>query len=144
MLDIIFKGIEIIVGFAVLGIILQALSVLIKFIEVVCTYAWLLLKGLIKSRTFPLAISLGIWFYQQRFDFSIFNQSTIYNRAFQIAMISGVIFTIIAWILPKLLLFIPCIDRWYYIKQMNYISNMGVEIPEEWKIEDAKRGIYYN
>ena len=144
MLDIIFKGIEIIVGFAVLGIILQALSVLIKFIEVVCTYAWLLLKGLIKSRTFPLAISLGIWFYQQRFDFSIFNQFTIYNRAFQMAMILGVIFTIIAWILPKLLLFIPCIDRWYYIKQMNYISNMGVEIPEEWKIEDAKRGIYYN
>lgn len=143
MLDMIFKGIEIIGILFLLGIGLELLTLFIQIMIIVGKSLWLLIKGIIKSRTLPLAFTLTYWCYHVNFTFSMINKSLLFDATFRCAVIIGIITVGVAWIAPVFLLKIPAISRWNYQRKMHHIADLGVAIPESWRQADIQKRIFY-
>lgn len=129
-------------AFLALGIIAKVIEIFFIIFVGIFKYIRLLWEILWDTRTFLVPVIMGIWFYTKKGNI-IWNANLFQDRIFIIYLVISVFSIIAMWFLPKLIL-----SKWDWLNKKVYVMQMRqlskqIDIPEEWRREDAQNGLYY-
>lgn len=129
-------------AFLSLGIVANIVEILFTILVGIYKYIKVISEILWDTRTFCVPVIMGVWFYMRKGNI-VWDLSLFQDKMFIIFLVLAALSIVVMWTFPKLIL-----RKWTWLGDKVYVIQMRrlskqIDIPEEWRREDAKKGLYY-